>query len=411
VDEHVFEIGEAAETGVIGAPTPAVVLRLLERVEPFPAGAPTAALGDEALGWLAVAERATALAVRFLGGFDAAGGAAEAGSTSTTAWVAAHGSMSRASAARLVGAARLAHHHPDTAKALEAGDVSVAHLEVAGTATRPAGYAELYARDEAVIVDAARDLPVDDFARVLRYWADLADDHLGRDRAARAHDRRSFTLSLLPDGSAVPAGRLDPTTTALLTAALHHTMGTPDPDPPPGDGPPPRTTPQRRCDALAELARAHLSGANQRAGAPVATVDVVVDLHTLTGTPPTDLTTTRSDVTGLGPVPRTTIETLLCDSWAGRILLRGRSEILDVGRRTRTFTPTQRRALIARDGPGCTHPGCDRPATWCDTHHDHHWAHGGPTDHTNARLLCRWHHTWHHHHTHPDHRTPPGRGP
>ena len=54
-----------------------------------------------------------------------------------------------------------------------------------------------------------------------------------------------------------------------------------------------------------------------------------------------------------------------------------------------------------------THPDCDRPATWCDTHHDHPWHHGGPTDHTNARLLCRWHHTWHHtHHRHPPHHGP-----
>jgi len=77
------------------------------------------------------------------------------------------------------------------------------------------------------------------------------------------------------------------------------------------------------------------------------------------------------------------------------VIMRGRSEILDVGRRTRLVTPTQRRALVIRDG-GCVAEGCDRPPEWCDAHHVVHWIDGGMTDVSILTLLC----SLHHHHVH-----------
>ncbi|HKX76094.1 MAG TPA: HNH endonuclease signature motif containing protein [Acidimicrobiia bacterium] len=47
--------------------------------------------------------------------------------------------------------------------------------------------------------------------------------------------------------------------------------------------------------------------------------------------------------------------------------------------------------MIARDRH-CQHPGCDRPARWCDIHHIIPWAEGGPTALWNLTLLCRYHH-------------------
>lgn len=72
--------------------------------------------------------------------------------------------------------------------------------------------------------------------------------------------------------------------------------------------------------------------------------------------------------------------------------MRGRSEILDMGRKTRLVTPAQRRALAIRD-EGFVFPTCDRPESWCDAHHLEHWARDeGPTDLDNLALLCRRHH-------------------
>jgi hypothetical protein len=67
------------------------------------------------------------------------------------------------------------------------------------------------------------------------------------------------------------------------------------------------------------------------------------------------------------------------------------SQPLDLGRTTRVIHPTQRAALIVRDG-GCVFPGCNRPPSWCDAHHLLHWLHGGPTDLANLALVCRAHH-------------------
>ncbi|MEC3919067.1 HNH endonuclease signature motif containing protein [Nocardia sp. CDC160] len=57
----------------------------------------------------------------------------------------------------------------------------------------------------------------------------------------------------------------------------------------------------------------------------------------------------------------------------------------------RLATSGQRLALIARDR-GCTHPGCDVPASMCAAHHVIDWAKGGPTDLTNLALVCDHHH-------------------
>jgi predicted restriction endonuclease len=74
-----------------------------------------------------------------------------------------------------------------------------------------------------------------------------------------------------------------------------------------------------------------------------------------------------------------------------RVVMAGRSEPLDVGRRTPVVSAAMRRAVIVRDRV-CRFPGCDRPHTWCDAHHVVHWADGGPTAVPNLLLLCRRHH-------------------
>ncbi|MDE0132508.1 MAG: HNH endonuclease signature motif containing protein [bacterium] len=59
----------------------------------------------------------------------------------------------------------------------------------------------------------------------------------------------------------------------------------------------------------------------------------------------------------------------------------------------RKASPTQRSALIARDG-ACI--GCGAKAAWCQSHHIIHWQDGGPTNLDNMCLLCsRCHHNVH----------------
>ena len=98
-----------------------------------------------------------------------------------------------------------------------------------------------------------------------------------------------------------------------------------------------------------------------------------------------------------GVITSETARRLACDARVSRIITRGDSQPLDVGRATRTVPASLRRALDTRDG-GCTHTGCDIPAKWCDAHHIQHWADGGPTSLDNLRLLCRRHHRAAHDH-------------
>jgi 5-methylcytosine-specific restriction endonuclease McrA len=74
-----------------------------------------------------------------------------------------------------------------------------------------------------------------------------------------------------------------------------------------------------------------------------------------------------------------------------RIITRGRSEPLELGRQTAVVPTAVRRALILRD-KRCRFPGCDRPHRWCDAHHVVHWADGGANSLSNLVLLCRRHH-------------------
>ena len=68
------------------------------------------------------------------------------------------------------------------------------------------------------------------------------------------------------------------------------------------------------------------------------------------------------------------------------------SEVLDLGRISRLFSPAQRRAMALRDKT-CRAEGCDTPAAWCEAHHANQpWSTGGRTDLDDGALLCSWHH-------------------
>ncbi|NUT71119.1 HNH endonuclease signature motif containing protein [Pseudarthrobacter sp. C4D7] len=92
-----------------------------------------------------------------------------------------------------------------------------------------------------------------------------------------------------------------------------------------------------------------------------------------------------------GPIPAATLRKMACDADIIPALLGTTGEILDLGRKTRLFTPAQRNALTARD-QGCTFPNCTIPAPWCEAHHITYWSRGGPTTTSNGTLLCSHHH-------------------
>ncbi|WBM80612.1 HNH endonuclease [Cryobacterium breve] len=84
-----------------------------------------------------------------------------------------------------------------------------------------------------------------------------------------------------------------------------------------------------------------------------------------------------------------TLERNLCDTGLLDVTFDDHGSGINLGREQRTFSPDQRAALAIRDG-GCMWPGCDRPPSWTETHHIHHWKDDtGQTNLDEGILLCR----------------------
>jgi Domain of unknown function (DUF222)/HNH endonuclease len=232
-------------------------------------------------------------------------------------------------------------------------------------------------------VEAARIHSLNDLQRVASYWHQAVErEHaLSVDEKLREQRQLHASVSLL--GMVRVDGNLDPETGETLLTALDAVLDAEARSRPQDDD---RTPAQRRADALGEICRQWLDGAERPSVAgerPHVTVTVAAEGL---GDGPA-----ISELDHVGPVGRATARRLACDASLMRVVMNGRSEPLDVGRRTPVVPPSMRRAVIVRDRH-CRFPGCDRPHSWCDAHHVTHWADGGPTAASNLVLLCRRHH-------------------
>jgi len=329
---------------------------------------------------------------------------------------------------------------PSTAAALAAGEVSVDHAEViartmvelpGGLSTEQERVAESNLAGWAVVHD-----PVT-VGHLGRHLIHALDTQTLAEREQRAFQRRELRLSDTGDGSTRLSGRLDAESAAMVRAALD-SLAAPNPGP---DGErDPRTAGQRTADALVELARRSLDGGDLPAGhgvRPHLAVIITLDsLLTRTGDQTGDgdrgagrfgstaaglgagcgwTPTAPGELGWGGPLSAAAVRRIGCDAGITRVITDAASIPLDVGRESRTVTPGQWTALVARDR-GCAFPGCTRPPEWCIAHHIVHWADGGPTDLDNLVLLCGHHHRVIHHHgwqvimaadRHPEFTPPP----
>lgn len=156
---------------------------------------------------------------------------------------------------------------------------------------------------------------------------------------------------------------------------------------------------QRRVEALDALLTgvASADGATRTPGGAPTVVHVSVTLaDLLAGLASVDVGRGSGTVMGsragqtiLAP---SVVRQMACDADLIPVVLGADGEIADLGRATRLFTLGQRRFLWHRDGQ-CTFPGCTAPAAWTQAHHVVHWVDGGPSDLSNAALLCQRHHT------------------
>jgi hypothetical protein len=303
------------------------------------------------------------------------------GFLTTSAWLAHRFRIGWNAVMRHIRCASALERMPATRDALSAGDLSLSALLVLvqGHEAHPAEFE----RQEEALVGAARVLTHRELRRAVTYWRQALDGPKAIEDAQFRWHRRRLYVSPLLDGMVRVDGDLDPDTGQTLITALRAVMDaeghrTSDDL---------RTAAQVRADALGELCRQWLDGGSRpQVAGERPHVTVTVDLAALEGA-----TGARSELEDCGPMPPEAARRWACDASVSRIVTGGRSEPLDVGRRTPTVPPPLRRAVVIRDGH-CQFPGCERPHPWCDAHHVRHWADGGSTALANLVLLCRRHH-------------------
>ena len=284
--------------------------------------------------------------------------------------------------------ARKLEQLPATAETFGEGAISRRHAQViadAHTPDRAAAVAEI----EPILVQAATHVTPKELHRVVRYATDALDGDDGVSADATDHASRGLHVSTTIRGIAVLDGRFAADQAETVLTALDAEM---ERDRSPNET---RNPAQRRADAMVNICRRSLDagklGGSRRARPHIT---VVVDLERLDGSAAV-ISDARTEAAHVGRLSRATLDRIACDCDVSRVLMVGRSEVIDVGRATRTISPALWKALVARDRH-CTHPGCDKPPGWCEVHHDKPWQHGGTTDRANCGLLCRHHHRLQH---------------
>jgi Domain of unknown function (DUF222) len=283
--------------------------------------------------------------------------------------------------------ARALEEMPESRRALDEGEISMSAARVLA-ATRDTEPEE-FKRSEKELVDAARIHSLNDLRRVAAYWREAVDHRRMANGEDRLRARRRLHASATFMGMVRVDGDLDPETGETLLTALHAVLDAESRTNGYGD---PRSSAQRRADALGEICRQWLDLAER----PIVAgekphVTLTIDASTIGNGSVAHDALVQSEGDHVGPVHPEVVRRVACDASIRRVVMAGPSEPLDVGRRTPVISPAMRRGVIARDRH-CRFPGCDRPHTWCDAHHVVHWANGGPTAVQNLLLLCRRHH-------------------
>ena len=350
---------------------------------PAAVGLSDGSLADELRRVQREASRLEARRAELIAEADRRGLPARHGYGSTTAWLVALSGDPAAVCRSRLGVAESLREMPETKAAFTAGDLPESRVRLLAQVRESAP--EQFARDEAALVAKATAASSQRLPQVLQEWRQATDPEGAEADTERAFAHRALRLSPgLVLGMLHIDGDLDPESGTVVQTALRALSESAALDP--ADN---RTPAQRRADALVEICRRHLDGTPGSGGRrPHLTLTVPWDAlqqgHGLVATE-------------VGPISAETARRLACDATLSRLVLQSDGSPAEAGQSRRVIPPALRRALHLRD-QGCTHPGCDMPARFCDAHHIVHWADGGKTELANLRLLCRRHHRQEHGH-------------
>lgn len=358
-----------------------------ERVErlagAFVTGADLTPARAQLVGLRELIDQLEAVWLEAVAGFDEAGGPQDDGCGSLVAWL-RH--RCRIAPGEAQARARVAHAITGplavTGDAMRDGQLSWRHADVIDRTLRDVP-PDRRCEAEQALQHPARTL---DPMLLKRVGQDLLH-RIDVDRAERAAlrrlERRGLDLAETIDGMVAVSGLFDPISGATVLAAIDSLVA-----PTRENDTDERSWSQRRADALTDICRGFLdSGEGPVAGGVRPHLSVIVDIATLRR----QLGCGTGELAWTGSVTAGEVRLIGCDSVVSRIVTDGASQVLDVGRATRTVPPAIRRAVIARDRH-CAGPGCHALPAHCDVHHIVFWEDGGDTSLSNSVLLCRRHH-------------------
>jgi hypothetical protein len=317
-----------------------------------------------------VIDRLQAKATTAVGVYDAQGLYEVDGAGSMTSWMRQHTGAPDPN--QIVKTGRRMRQLPVTARAWQDGTLTGAQVQAIVGNVDDATIDQL-TEHEGDLVPVLAPLSALDVLTVMRQWKADAEAHnqTEPDTSCTAH------LSPMLDGR----GRLDADLDAegyQLAKKAFTLAESPDGE---GEG---RTAVQRRGDALKDILRFFLdhqgTKPKNRNRPHISFVFPWERYESGAGG-------TYADGT---PADAATIKRVLCDAGINRVVVDGRSTIIDYGTTVYPFTDGQFQALVLRD-QHCRWAGCDRPPWWCEAHHVLPFP-NGPTALTNGVLLCSRHH-------------------
>ncbi|MBW3658749.1 MAG: HNH endonuclease [Actinobacteria bacterium] len=349
------------------------------------AGVASEVLGEALDEVVRLKRTVAAVEAKVVAAVDRGGVAGAAGAVDTIALLKDRAQLSGREAKRAVQLGRRLERLPGTAGALADGDVGVEQAEQVARAAHT-GRLGMPREVEASLLESAKSSTPEELrGEVKRRELAVDGERLLKDERL-AYSRRSHRSWQRDDGMHEANYVLDPASFEAVNTMIRAFTTFDPPDTPEELR---RTQEQREADALIQAAHVALdAGAAPEQGGEKPHISIVVSADTIAGEP--DAPPAEGQWTG--SLSNAALYRQLCDAGIARVIAKGPSQLLDVGRVTRVWSGSQRRGIVALDG-GCRFPGCDRPAAWTVIHHVSFWRRDrGPTDIANGVLLCVRHH-------------------
>ena len=382
------------------------------------ANQPSSTFGDTAVAPVGAGSVLDAVTVEAVGALDASKEHKATGDFAPAHHLARRCRAKHETMTRLQRAARKLRTMSHTAEAFAAGEITLDHVDVLINANRPK-LADLFARDEELLLGYARTRTFDGFNAEVKAWTAIVMPEDAEERAARQDDERSLHLSETFEGQ----GKLD----AWLSKAGYHEAHTEldrhyqrlleqdwaEARERLGDAATAldlaRTPAQRRHDALIEMARSSRAHAGIGPEPDIGTT-IVCDHDTYLTALARILAKLRGGDPEVFPYPLqrrcewvngdpATPEQAVWASvagWFDVLALDPNGVPLNYSDRRRFAAGRQRDAAMIAF-PTCDQPGCDIRSDHCEIDHLLAWIDGGLTDIINLRPRCKGHNLWKEH--------------